>query len=396
MHYVGIDIGKRYHYASVLTDTTLPTKPVRFNTVRDGYTLFLAYLAQHNCQQTDTIIGLEATGHYWLTLFEKLKQEGFTVYVLNPLQVDSYRNENIRGAKTDEIDCQLIAKIIRFGSGKSTNLPKEELFVLRELCRFRADIRKRTTTLKLKIIAILDQVFPEYQSVFPDVFCKTAQELLKEYTSVEMIAEEDLEKLTQIIKTISKQQFTEKHALALKTKAAQTFGLTFGLDGFSLKLRCLIEELEHLETQIQLLEKEIEIAVAKEHTSLTTIPGVSAVIAGTILGETAEFHKASPDPRSLLAYAGLEPRIRKSGIWTGKMKMSKRGSPYLRYAITIAAFHAAHIEPMFQRIYEKQQGRGKLKMVALTYVAKKMAYVIASILRTNMPYHPEGVLAKEK
>jgi hypothetical protein len=35
-------------------------------------------------------------------------------------------------------------------------------------------------------------------------------------------------------------------------------------------------------------------------------------------------------------------------------------------------------------------------MVALTYVAKKMAYVIASILRTNMPYHPEGVLAKEK
>ena len=88
-------------------------------------------------------------------MFEKLKQDGYTVYVLNPLQVDSYRNENIRGAKTDEIDCQLIAKVIRFGNGKSTNLPKEELFVLRELCRFRADIRKRTTTLKLKIIAVL-------------------------------------------------------------------------------------------------------------------------------------------------------------------------------------------------------------------------------------------------
>jgi transposase len=178
MNYVGIDIGKRYHYASVLTQHTPPTKPVRFNTVRDGYTLFLAYLEQYNCTKTETIIGLEATGHYWLTLFEKLKQEGFTVYVLNPLQVDAYRNENIRGAKTDEIDCQLIAKIIRFGSGQSTKLPKEELFVLRELCRFRADSRKRTTTLKLKIIAIVDQVFPEYQSVFPDIFCKTAQELL--------------------------------------------------------------------------------------------------------------------------------------------------------------------------------------------------------------------------
>jgi transposase len=303
MNYVGIDIGKRYHYSSVLTDNTLPTKPVRFNTLRDGYALFLAYLIQHNCTKTDTIIGLEATGHYWLTLFEKLKQDGYTVHVLNPLQVDAYRNENIRGAKTDEIDCQLIAKIIRFGSGQSTKLPKEELFVLRELCRFRADIRKRTTTLKLKIIAIVDQVFPEYQSVFPDIFCKTAQELLKEYQTVEMIAEEDGEKLTQVIKTISKQQFTEKHALNLKTKAKETFGLKFGLDAFSLKLRCLIEELEHLETQIKLLEKEIEIAVAKQHTNLTTIPGVSAVIAGTILGETAEFHKVNPDSRALLAYA---------------------------------------------------------------------------------------------
>jgi transposase len=395
MHYVGIDIGKRYHYASLMTENTPATKPVRFNSVQEGYELFLAYLVQHNCRTEDTIIGLEATGHYWLTLFEKLKRDGYTVYVLNPLQVDSYRNENIRGAKTDEIDCQLIAKIIRFGSGQSTHLPKEELFVLREICRFRADIRKRTTTLKLKIIAIVDQVFPEYQSVFPDIFCKTAQELLKEYTTVEMIAEEDVEKLTQVIKMISKQQFTEKHALALKTKAKATFGLRFGLDAFSLKLRILIEELEHLETQIKLLEKEIEIAVAKQHTQLTSVPGVSAVIAGTILGETAEFHKASPDPRSLLAYAGLEPRVRKSGIWVGKMKMSKRGSPYLRYAITTAAFHAAHTEPMFQKIYLKQQGRGKVKMVALTYVAKKMAYVIASILRTNLPYHPEGVLVQE-
>ena len=361
MNYVGIDIGKRYHYASIIDEDNPATKPVRFNSVQEGYVLFLAYLSQYNCTKTDTIIGLEATGHYWLTLFEKLKRDSYTVYVLNPLQVDAYRNENIRGAKTDEIDCQLIAKIIRFGNGQSTNLPKEELFVLRELCRFRADIRKRTTTLKVKIIAILDQVFPEFESVFTNVFCKTAQELLKEYTTVEMIAGEDVEKLTQVIKTISKQQLTEKHALDLKTKAKVSFGLKFGLDAFSLKLRCLMDELDHLEQQIKLLEKEIEIAVAKQHTNLTSIPGVSAVIAGTILGETAEFHKANPDPRSLLAYAGLEPRVRKSGIWTGKMKMSKRGSPYLRHAITIAAFYAAHSEPMFQRIYQKQLGRALIR-----------------------------------
>jgi transposase len=72
MKYVGIDIGKRYHYTSLITENTPPTKPVRFNSVQEGYTQFLAYLSQYNCTKADTIIGLEATGHYWLTLFEKL------------------------------------------------------------------------------------------------------------------------------------------------------------------------------------------------------------------------------------------------------------------------------------------------------------------------------------
>ena len=396
MKYVGIDIGKLNHYASVIDEDNPATKPIKFNSVQEGYNLFLAYLANNNCLKEETIIGLEATGHYWLTLFEKLKNDGYTVYVLNPLQVDSYRNENIRGAKTDLIDCQLIAKVLRFGTGRSTDLPQEDLFALKELCRFRADLVKRTTQLKLKIIAVLDQVFPEYETIFRDIFCKTSKEILKEYTTADVIAEEELDKLTEVIRTISKKQFNEKHAQELHTKAQQTFGLKYGLDAFSLKLRCLIEELEHLDREIKLLEKEIEIAVAKQHTELTTIPGVSTVVAGTILGETVEYHKDNPDPRSLLAYAGLDPKIRASGKYAGKMKMTKRGSPYLRNAINVAAFYAAFHEPMFKKVYKKQRGRGKLKGVALTYVAKKMAYVVASILRTNKTFSPQGVMAEKR
>src|SRR2546428_12491826 len=132
MKYVGIDIGKIYHYASILDEENTATEPFRFNNVREGYELFLLYLEKYKCAKEETIIALEATGHYWLTLFEKLKHDGYTVYVLNPLQVDFYRNENIRGAKTDEIDCKLIAKIVRFGTGRPTDLPSEDLFQLRE------------------------------------------------------------------------------------------------------------------------------------------------------------------------------------------------------------------------------------------------------------------------
>lgn len=172
MNYVGVDIGKYYHYACVIDEKNYASKAFRFNSVQDGYHSFLAFLLEHNCTKQETIIGLEATGHYWLPLFEKLKRDGYAVYVLNPLVVDSYRNENIKGIKTDEIDCRLIAKVIRFGSGRSTDLPQEDVFILWEIFRFRADLRKRTTTLKLKVIAILDQVFPEYKEIFLIFFVK--------------------------------------------------------------------------------------------------------------------------------------------------------------------------------------------------------------------------------
>lgn len=390
MKYVGIDIGKFYHYACVIDEGNKASKPLRFNSVQAGYDSFLAFLLKNNCAKEETIIGLEATGHYWLTLFEKLKGIGYVVYVLNPLQVDSFRNENIRGAKTDEIDCRLIAKVIKFGVGTAANIPQEDLFQLRELCRFRSDLRKRTTSLKLQIIAILDQVFPEYETLFGDIFGKTSTKILKEYTTADVIAEAEIDKLTEVLITASRKKLTREHALKLQHKAANTFGLKFGIDAFSLELKCLVEQLEHLDKQIALLKKEIEIYVAKQDTQLVTIPGISTTIAGTILGETVEFYsKDNHDPRPLLAFAGIEPRIRKSGKWIGKIKMSKRGSPYLREAIYHAALYAAYHEPMFEKIFKKQQGRGKPKEVALSYVAKKLTYVIASILRTNKPYQPE-------
>src|ERR1700688_4995392 len=116
MKYIGIDIGKRFHVACVVDDTKDTIgKHLTFSSLGVGYEKFMEYLKLHEVAKEDSIIGLEATGHYWLTLFQKLKGAGFVVYVLNPLQVQSFRNEKIRGSKTDDLDCELIAKVIKFG-----------------------------------------------------------------------------------------------------------------------------------------------------------------------------------------------------------------------------------------------------------------------------------------
>src|SRR5579859_1164114 len=140
MNYVGIDIGKRDHVACILSDTNTFTRHLKFDNLFTGYQKLVAYLETNQVKKTESILGLEATGHYWLTLFQKLKADGWKVFVLNPLQVQSFRNEKIRGSKTDDLDCELIAKVMRFGVGHESALPSEELFQLKQLSRFRWDL----------------------------------------------------------------------------------------------------------------------------------------------------------------------------------------------------------------------------------------------------------------
>jgi transposase len=388
-HYVGIDIGKNTHVACVLSADNTFSKHLHFNSLQPGFEKFLDFLVSQDCIKEETIIGCEATGHYWLTLFEKLKGLGFTVFVLNPLQVHSFRNESIRGLKTDDRDCELIATVLRFGVGVSAELPNETLYQLRELSRFRHDLVRQISSIKVKALSVLDRSFPEYETVFSNVFGLASTAVLKEYTTAEAIAALDIAKLTHMLETASRKRFSRSHAEKLQQQARNTFGLKFGIDALSLELKILMQSIEHLQKQKALLEKKIEQLVAKQQSTLQTIPGISSVIAGTILGETVGFFKkGSLDPRPLLAYAGLDPKLKESGKWKGQTLMSKRGSPYLREAIWQAALVASVHDTGFKTIYNKQRSKGKPHKVALTYVAKKLTYVVHSVMRTNQPYRP--------
>lgn len=238
-------------------------------------------------------------------------------------------------------------------------------------------------------MSVLDITFPEYDRCFSNLFGKASSMVLAEYTTPDEIAKLDVAKLALALERSSRKKFSQKKAHELKEKAESSFGLKYGLEAFSLELKLLLSQLTHLEQQLGLIEKEVKDLVMAQDTKLLTIPGISYTIAGTILGEMVDFrNRVSGDPRSLLAYAGLDPVLKESGKYKGKVKMSKRGSPYLRYAIYQAALIAAFNDSRFKAIYDRYRSLGKPHMVALSYAARKLIYVIAAILRTNQEYRP--------
>lgn len=89
MFFLGIDIGKNTHVASLLDEKAkIIFKAYSFANTLDAAEALLVKLEPYK----DSLeIGMEATGHYWLSLYSFLAEHKFIVHVLNPIQTDGWR-----------------------------------------------------------------------------------------------------------------------------------------------------------------------------------------------------------------------------------------------------------------------------------------------------------------
>jgi hypothetical protein len=85
----------------------------------------------------------------------------------------------------------------------------------------------------------------------------------------------------------------------------------------------------------------------------------------------------------------MDPKATQSGQFVGTdNKISKRGSPYLRRAVYIAANIAKIHDPVFKEHYERLVARGKHPKQALTAVATKLLRVVHAVMVKQVPYSP--------
>ena len=298
------------------------------------------------------------------------------------------KGTEIRKRKNDTIDSVLIADLIRYGSFHSHPKIDENYFALRQLCRYRTYLVGTASDFKRKIIALLDQVFPEYEALFSStgIFGKASQTILSTFTVPEELNKISAETLTQVIQEASRKRLGKHKAEALKQAAAQSFGIRFAQDAFIFQLRSMLDQLAYIEFQIKQTEEEISHHMQLIDSMITTIPGIGIVIGATILGEIGDIQRFS-NPKKLVAYAGIDASVTQSGEYEATHNvMSKRGSPYLRKALFQAALVASRCDPTFRAFYDKKRVEGKHHFTAIGAVARKLCYVIHAILTKNEPY----------
>lgn len=391
MLYLGIDVGKRTHVASLIDENAkVLFKAFSFTNSTDGATGLIEKLSTHIGNNADVEIGMEATGHYWLSLYSFLVERKFVVHVVNPIQTDGWRKgTEIRKRKTDIIDSILIAELIRYGNFVETSLSDEDTMSLRNLSRFRNYLVSSVSDLKRKVICVLDQIFPEYQSAFSNIFGKTSTELLFNFQTAKDFENITSEQLEGVLKNIAFKDFAKNKITHISELAANSFGLKFCRNSFSLQLKLLIEQIKFIEAQVSDVEAEIKLVLDKMDSPITTIPGIADVTAAVILGEIGDISRFS-NAAKLAAYAGIDASVSQSGDFkSSNNKMSKRGSPYLRKALFQAALIAAFHDPVFSAFYQKKRSEGKHHLTAVGAVARKLCNTIFAVLKNNTPYQPQ-------
>lgn len=390
MLFVGIDIAKRNHEASVIAqDGSVVRKAMRFANSQAGYNKFMDMVRS---LKEPVVFGMEATGHYWLTLYTHLRNDGFTVHVINPIQSDALRGMYIRKTKTDSVDSVIIADVIRFGRYCETSVEPGDLQAMRELCRQRFYIIDMASDLKRKVIALLDQVFPEYEKLFSDTFGASSMEILSQYTTPEEMLSVSSQQLAEILEKASRGRLGAEKAVEIQNAARNSFGIVMASSSFSLIIRQYIEQIRSLEASVDVFDAEIARLLSGFDTQLTTITGVGTTLAAVILSEIGGDIRRFSSPAKLAAYAGVDPTVKQSGDFSGsRMKMSKRGSPYLRRAIWLASTVAAFKDPAIHALYERKRAEGKDHMTVIGHVCRKMISIIFAVLRDNTPYVPAAI-----
>ena len=389
MFIVGIDIAKHTHQASVMNpDGSLIGKSIKISNTSSGFESFIAKLKDIDPDLSHFEFGMESTGHYWLNLYTHLSDLGCTVHVINPVQSDALRGLYIRQTKNDIKDSAIIADVIRIGRYCETTVSDDKMLALRDLTRQRFYLVDMISDLKRKSLTLIDRIFPEYPKLFSDTFGSTSLELLANCNTPEDIIAIDTDKLVEMLSTASKGRFKREKAEKIKAAAQNSFGALLCTDSTSFMLKQFVEQIKFLENQLDELNEMISERLAEFNSPITSITSIGDVLGASLLSEIGDISRFESADK-LAAFAGIDPTVSQSGNFLGtKNKMSKRGSPYLRRAIWLAATAAILHDPAIKAFYDRKKAQGKHHYVCVGYICRKLINIIFSVLKSDQPYQP--------
>jgi len=333
----GLDVHKKMIAACLLTEDAEGNSVVEkrlFGTM----TRELHQLAQWLCAAQVTAVAMEATGVYWMPVWNVLEPYGLQLLLINP---EHYKA--VRGRKTDLKDGTRIAELLQDGRLEGSYVPPVAIRVLRDLTRYRIKLVQYQAALANRIQKLLEQCNIKLASVASDALGVSAMAMLRALAQ----GETDPVRMADMARR------------QLRKKIPQ---LQLALEGCVLPhhrwlLSEMIEDLDHVGTKITRIEEKIEQQMRPFQEAVNrwlTVPGIKHRLAWTLVAEVGPTVEAFPSAADMVSWAGVCPGNNQTA---GKRKSgtTRGGNPWLRRALCEAAWAASkskgtYLQAQFRRL----------------------------------------------
>lgn len=217
----------------------------------------------------------------------------------------------------------------------------------------------RVDAKRLAKIGLLEANLPVFTSTTDTIMAKKLVSLLAQ-----------LEKTFQRLQACAKQFLTTQEQLHCQVIAAAA-------------LDAPLQVLQHVITTVQ--QTLVKLAPAQTHDLAQTIPGVSTTSLAIILCGLTDKHFTNRD--QLVAFVGLDVRARRSGMWQGKERLSKRGNAFLRKVLYQIAWGLKMHHPIYQQYYQRlYHEEGKHYTTTLIAIARKFLRYLFAVYFKPMGY----------
>ena len=333
----GLDVHKKIIAACLLREDA-EGNSVTEKSLFGSMTRELHALAQWLCAAQVTAVAMEATGVYWVPVWNVLEQYGLQLLLINP---EHYKA--VRGKKTDLKDGTRIAELLQDGRLEGSYVPPVAIRVLRDLTRYRTKLVQHQSAIANRIQKLLEQCNIKLASVASDALGVSAMAMLRALAQ----GETDAARMADMAKKQLRKKIPELQ-LALEGCL---------LPHHRLLLSEMIEDLDHVGAKITRIEATIEQQMRPFQNAVDTwltVPGVKHRLAWTLVAEVGPTVEAFPSAADMVSWAGVCPGNNKTA---GKRKSgtTRAGNPWLRRALCEAAWAASkskgtYLQAQFRRL----------------------------------------------
>ena len=403
----GIDLGSETHWVAVPADRDeISTRPFRCFTA-DLYEM-AAWLKKCGIET----VAMEATGVYWIPVFQILESSGFVVKLVNARHV-----KNVPGRKTDVLDCQWLQRLHSYGLLSGSFRPENQVCILRSYLRHRDNLIRYASSHVLHMQKALSEMNLHLHKVLTNITGLTGMRIIRAIiagdhspSSLASMRDRRVKRTESDIAKALQGDYRVEHLFALR-QAVELY------DFYHQKVReCDIE----IEKCLQKFESKIDQNAVplppsnkkhkrqgntphidlREHyyritgVDFTQIHGLDVLSVQTIISEVGLNPHAFPSEKHFSSWLGLCPNNRITGgkvMKTSSRKVVNRAADAFRIAACTLANSSCALGGFYRRM-RARKGAPK----AITATAHKLAVLFYRIWKTGEAYVDSGADYYEK